>query len=266
MKKIIDYIESSCKRLGDDRTVYLYKKKLLGQMSARAEEIAAAGLKDEAVLRDLIADEFGDLEAGYADFLADEKRNRRKKMMKIGFPAGGFAFLLLILVTYFIASDATGDWGRTWLIIVGGIFAMIIFYIGFAIRKLCSMRRIFHPVARVLLAGCVMLATVFSFLFFLMMFPAMTTWPIVLAGVILAFVADDVFAFATKQKFRTVSLFVSMPAISALLYVILAAYGFISWGGGWPVILLGVAADAVYIISVIMSNMKYLTYRQEVEE
>lgn len=266
MKKIIDYIESACASLGDDRSVYLYKKKLLGQMSARAQEISSAGLKNETVLRDLLADEFGDLDAGYTAFLADEKKNRRKKIMKIGFPAGGFAALLLILISYFIVSDATGDWGRTWLIIVGGIFAMIVFYLSFAIRKLCRMRRIFHPVARVLLAGCVMLITVFAFLFCLMMLPALTTWPIVLSGVILAFIADDVFAFATKQKFRTISLFVSLPAISALLYVILAAYNVITWGAGWPVVLLGVAADIVCIISIIMSNMKYFTYRQEDEE
>ena len=99
-----------------------------------------------------------------------------------------------------------------------------------------------------------------------MMFPSLTTWPIVLSGVILAFIADDVFAFATKQKFRTISLFVSMPAISALLYVILAAYGVITWAGGWPVILLGVAADIAYIISIVMGNMKYFTYKQEAED
>lgn len=266
MKVLIDYIEKSCASLEDNHMTYLYKKTLLDSMTDRANEIIHAGLKDENVLTDLIADEFGDIELGYNEFLAQQKKKRRAKMMKIGFPIGGLISLILIFVAYFTVSDLTGAWSKTWLIIVGGIFAMIIFYLSFAIKKLSVMRRIFHPVARVLIAGCVMLATVFTFLFCLMMLPEITAWPIMPLGVVLALVLDIVFAFTTKQKFRTVSLFVYMPVIATMFYIALAAYHVVTWCGGWPIILLGVVADLVYVFSIIASNMKYFMYRQEVEE
>ena len=266
MKNFVDYIEKSCANLKDDHTTYRYKKKLLDKMTARANEVISTGLKDEKVLTDLIADEFGDLEAGYQDFLADEKKARRKKMIKIGFPVGGLVTILLLLAVYFTVSDLTGAWNKTWLIIVGGIFSLVIFYLSFAIRKLCHMRKVFHPIARILIFGCVMLATVFAFLFFLMMFPALTTWPILMGGVIAALAADLAFAYTTKQKFRTISFFVYMPVIAAMLYIMLAAYGAVTWAAGWPVILAGVVADVGYIISIIMSNMKYFMYRQEDDE
>lgn len=266
MKSFVDYIETSCSVLENNRSTYMYKKRILERMVARSQELKKAGMKDEKVILDMLADEIGNLEEGYQQFIADEKRKRRTKLMKIGFPVGGLVTLLITLVTYFIVSDITGAWSKTWLIIVGAVFAMTIFYLSFAIRKLCTMRRIFHPIARVLIAGCVMLVTVFVFLFCLMMFPQLTTWPIVIAGVGLMLIADAIFAFVTKQKFRTISLLVYMPAIAAFIYIIFAAYHIVTWSGGWMIVLLGVVADIVYIISTIMSNMKYFMYRQEVEE
>lgn len=266
MNRIIDYIENSCNDLKDSSTVYRYKKGVLDRMLTRSDEVIHAGLKDEKVMLDLLADEVGDLKDGYKAFLSEEKKKRRRKLMKIGFPVGGLVALILILAAFFIVSNITGAWSKTWLIIVGGIFAMVIFFLSFAIRKLCSMRRIFQPFARVLLAICVMLVTVFAFLFCLMMVPAITAWPILPAGVSLMFVADLILAFATKQKFRTVSLLVYLPAIAAMFYIVFAGYGIVTWSAGWLIVLLGPVADIAYIFSVIMSNMKYFTYKQEVEE
>jgi hypothetical protein len=56
-----------------------------------------------------------------------------------------------------------------------------------------------------------------------------------------------------------------MPVIATMLYIILAAYGIISWTLGWPVILIGLVVDVIYIISIVMSNMKYFIYRKEEE-
>ena len=107
---------------------------------------------------------------------------------------------------------------------------------------------------------------VFMFLLFLIMMPQLLVWPILPAGVIIALLADLAFAFVTKQKLRTISFFVYMPTISTMLYIILAAYKIVTWSAGWPIVLLGLAADVAYIVYVIMSNMKYFTYKQEVED
>lgn len=266
MRKIIDYIEKSCSGLKDNQVTYYYKKKLLDDMSDRATEMIKAGLKDEKVIIDLIADEFGDIKSGYDKFIKERKKQQRSKFMKIAFPVGGLLFLIMIFIAYFAVSGYTLAWDKTWLIIVGGIFAMVIFYLSFAINKLCHMRRVFHPIARVLIAGCAMLFIVFVFLYQVMMLPDdFTVWPILPAGVALALIADLIFAYATKQKFRTISFFVYMPVIATMLYIILAAYGIISWTLGWPVILIGLVVDVIYIISIVMSNMKYFIYRKEEE-
>lgn len=263
MNKLIEYIENSCENLEDNQSSYRYKKHILDEMAQRADEISHAGLKDKKVLTELIADEFCDLEAGYAKYV---KKKRREKLLKVGLPVGGLIFFILMFIAFFAVSSATGAWNKTWLIIVGGLFSMIIFYLSFAIAKLCSMRRVFHPIARVLIVGCTVLFAVFMFLFFVMMIPEHISWPILPGGIIIALLADLVFAFATKQKLRTISLFVYMPVISTMLYVILSAYNVVTWIGGWPIILLGLALDLAYILYVIISNMKYFTYKQEVEE
>ncbi len=263
MNRLIEYIETSCKKLGNAQPVYRYKKEILDKMTKRADEITNAGITDEKVLSDLVTDEFCDLEAGYAEY---EKKKRRKKLLKIGLPVGSLVFLILILISFFVVSSTTGAWNKTWLIIVGGVFALVIFWFSLAIAKLCTMRRVFHPIARFLIAGCALLFAVFMFLFFLMMMPELLVWPILPAGVIIALLADLIFAFATKQKLRTISLFVYMPTISTMLYIILSAYQIVTWTAGWPIILLGLVAAVAYIIYVIISNMKYFTYKQEVEE
>ncbi len=264
MNRIIEYIEASCKNLAANQSVYRYKRKMLDDMADKAKELSKAGLKDEKVIADLVADEFGNLEEKFNEF---EKKKKRKKLLKYGLSFGSIAYIILMLVAYFIVSGVTGAWGKTWLIIVGGVFALIIFCFTLLINKICHMRRVFHPIARVLIVLNTILLAVFTFLFLHIMVPTeLYVWPTLPAGVIVALIADLIFAFGTKQKLRTISFFVYMPAISTMLYVILAAYGVFPWWAGWPVILLGLVLDFAYIIYIIAKNMKYFTYKQEVEE
>lgn len=263
MNRFIDYIESSCAKLGNSHSAYRYKKKLLDEMTEKANELTRAGLKDEAVLCDLIAGECPDPEKGYAQFM---KEIRRKRFLRTGLPVIGVAGILLIFIAYFALSAMTGAWSKTWLIIVGGVFSLVIFYFSVAIKEICAMRRLFHPIARVLIVACTVIISVFMFLYTVMMVPDMISWPILPAGIALALVADLIFSFVTKQKLRTISTFVYMPAIAAMLYIILSAYGVISWLTGWPVVLLGLVADFIYIIYIVMSNAKYFVYKQEVDE
>lgn len=266
MRDFIEYIEASCEKLPDNHITYLFKKKILDEMTDRANEMTHAGLRDEKVLADLMADEYPDLPAQYKVWSKEYKKKKLAKTMRLVMGIGGVIFFIAMFIAYFEVSKATGAWGKTWLIIVGGIFAMIIFYTSFGIKRICRMRRVFHPIARFLIAMCVMLFTVFMFLFWLMMIPELIFWPILMVGIILMLLADIAFAFATKQKFRTVSTFVYMPVISTMLYIILAAYGVIGWVTGWPVILLGLLADLIGIICIAVSNAKYFMYKKEDDE
>ncbi len=266
MRNFIEYIEESCKNIKDSQLSYKYKKKLLDEMIERANQITAAGLRDEKVLADLIADEYPDIEKNYYIYEKEEKKKSRAKFLRIVFAIGGVLFFIATFVAYFAISNATGAWSKTWLIIIGGIFSMIIFYTSFLIKRLYHWHRFLHPLARVLIAGCVMLFTVFVFLFVLMMVQPVSSWPIIILGILVGFIADLIFAFTTKQKFRTVSLFVYMPAMFTILYIILAGFKVITWGAGWPIIFLGIAVDLIIALTIVAYNAKYFMYKQEDEE
>ena len=264
MNRFIEHIEESCKNLADNQSTFHYKKMILDKMTAKADELTRTGLKDEKVLAELVANDFGNLEEGYAEY---EKKKKRKKLLKVGLPVGSLVFLIMILITYFVVSATTDAWNKTWLIIVGGVFTILVFCLTLVIVKLCSMRRVFHPIARVLIVSCTIILTVFTFLLLHITMPSeFLVWPTLPAGIIVALIGDIIFAFTTKQKLRTISFFVYMPVMTTMLYIILSAYKVVSWGAGWPVILLGLLIDVAYIICIIISNMKYFTYKQEVAE
>lgn len=266
LKNFIEYIEESCKNIKDSHIAYKYKRKLLDEMTDRANEITGTGLRDEKVIADLIADEYPDLEENFYIYEKEEKKKARASLLRKIFAIGGVLFFVGIFVAYFSISKSTGAWDKTWLIIVGGIFSMIIFYTSFLIKRLCHWHRFLHPIARALIAGCIMLVAIFTFLFTLMMFNPGFSWVFVILGVLVSFVADLIFAFTTKQKFRTISLFVYIPAIFTMLYIILAGIGVISWLAGWPLIFVGLALDLIIALSIITSNAKYFMYKQEDEE
>lgn len=266
MKRFIDYIEESCENIKDTEIAYKYKRSLLDEMTERANQVTASGLRNEKVLADLMADEFPDLEKNFYLYEKAEKKKARASLLRKIFAIGGVLFFIAIFVAYFSISKSTGAWGKTWLIIVGGIFSMIIFYTSFLIKRLCHWHRFLLPVARVLITGCIMLASVFTFLFVLMIFDPGHSWVLVIAGVLISLIADLIFAFVMKQKFRSVFMFFYIPAMFTMLYIILAGMGAITWSAGWPLIFLGVAVDLIIVLSIAVSNAKYFMYKQEDEE
>lgn len=204
MKDFIEYIEASCAGLPNNQITYLFKKKILDEMTDRANEITHAGLKNEKVLADLMADEYPNLPEQYRVWAKEYKKKKLAGTRRLVMGIGGVIFFIAMFIAYFGVSDLTGAWRET--------------------------------------------------------------WPIIMAGLILMFVADIIFAFVTRQKFRTVTTFVYMPVISTMLYIILAAYGIIGWGTGWPVILLGLLADLIGIICIAIGNAKYFMYKKEDDE
>lgn len=265
MEKYIDYIEGTLAGESGGDTLYRYKRQVLNQMTDRAREITRAGMKDEQVTFDLIRDEFADLKAGYRQF-AEQARLKsrakaRRKMMLIGTPC----YILLLVAFYLAVSFLTGHWAQTWLIIVGGIFLLLLFFSAIGIKKLCGMRRIFHPFARLLIAIDVMLVATFVFLFCLMLFDPPHIWTVFIGGVIALLIADAVFAAATRQKLAVINYLLYIPAVAALLYVILGAVGAIPWSPGWTLVLLGVLVDLLVIAGVMVNNSRY-KYKPEVDD
>ncbi len=285
MRDFIEYIETSCAGLPDNHITYLYKKHILDEMTDRANEVTHSGLKDERVLADLMADEYPNLDGNYYAWAKEYKKQKQAKRMKLIFAISSvLAFFISLILFFVVGENATftyygyddgvlgthtvSAYRNAWLIILGAIFAIIILCLSIGIKRICKMRRVFHPIARALIVLCVMLVMVFTFLCALMLTknPLETKmWPIVIAGIILALVADICFAFATKQKFRTITTMIYMPIISTMLFVILNAYGLTGSLGGF-IILSGLLADVIYALSLVASNAKYFVYKKEDDE
>lgn len=265
MKTFVDYIEESCAGLKDDEILYSYKRMIYDEITERANEITASGLKDERVLDDLIRDEYPDLKGNYKSYYnAKTKKLREKRRTKLT-AIGSVFYFFIVLIVYFGVSFLTQKWGASWLIIVGGYFALIILWLSFAIKKLCRMKKIFHPVARILTAICVMMATVFVFLFALAYLHMPKAWTIVLMGIMAMFIADAIFATVTKQKLVVINYFLYIPAVFAMLYIVLGAFAVVPWNWGWLLVIFGLILDAVIMMSIVAENSRYTYHSEEAD-
>ena len=127
MEKCIDYIEDSLAGIPDDGTLYRYKRKVLEEMDARADEITHAGLKDDQVMTDLLCSEYPDLKSGFQKFAEEDRLKRRARTRRKAILIGTPLYVLLLVALYLAVSFLTGHWAQTWLIIVGGIFLLVLF-------------------------------------------------------------------------------------------------------------------------------------------
>lgn len=264
MNSFIDYIEDTFQGEKDDGTLYRYKRLVMERMTERANEVTHAGLQDEQVLYDLVVSEFPRLKENYQKFSAEERAKKREKFLNKFMIFGTLALVLFLVILYLAVSFLTGAWDATWVIIVDGILVWVTFVMSVFIRRLSGMRRIFHPIARVLLGISVMCATTVIFLIALAVFNLPKSWLIYPLGVTMIYMADAIYATVTKQKLRIINYLVYIPAAMPMLYVFLGALGIIPWHPGWLLMPLAVLIDLIIVFVKMMSNKKY-KYKPEVD-
>lgn len=265
MDNFIQYIENTLAHVPDNGTLYHYKKRILDEMTQRANEITGAGMKDQTVLNDLIISEYPDLKADYEQYYKKEQKKKREKRFVKYNVIGSVLFILLLTVVYLSVSFLTKDWAHTWLIMEGGLSIWLAYLIFLGIKKICTLRRIFHPIARILLALNIMLLATFVFLCCLALFHLPHSWLVYIAAVILMFVADGIFAAATKQKLAIINYLIYIPAAAPMFYILLCVPGVMPWNPGWLLMPLSVVVDIVIIVAALIHNSKYI-YKQEAED
>ncbi len=264
MQNFVEYIENTFQGVADDGTLYAYKRQLLEKMTERANEVTHAGLRDEKVLDDLIISEFPDLHADYKRFSVAECKKRREKALNRFMIFGSVGISLVLVILFLTVGFLTDMWTPAWLIVVDGILIWVMFLLSVAVRRITEMRRLFHPIARVLLAITVMCGTVSVFLFLLAALHLSKAWVIFPFGVICIYIADAVYATYTKQKLRIINFLAYIPAAAPMLYVMLGGLGLIPWTPGWLIVPLAVLVDIVIVICAMANNSKY-KYKPEVD-
>lgn len=264
MESFIDYIENTLQGERDDATLYHFKRQLLDKMTERANEITHSGLHDEKVLSDLIISEYPDLPGAYQKYRVAAKRERREKLVNKIMIFGTLALAFLLLVIYLTVSFLTDAWDKTWLIFAVGFLGWGIFLLSVGVHRISRLRRLFHPIARVLLALAVMCGASAIFLLVLVLVDWTKAWVLFPAGVIGIYLADAVFAYKTGQKLRIINYLVYILAASPMVYVFVCGLGLLPWDPGWLIIPLAVLVDVVLIIIKMAQNSKY-KYRPEVD-
>lgn len=256
MEQFIQYLDTSLPDRDGGEILYKFKKKTLDEMNDRYLEVSQRGISNQKVISDLVISEHPNLENEYKAFYNSATaaaKTKRKILLNV---IGSAVYILGIVIVFLAVSFVTQHWGQTWLIVVDGILLWVAYLLSLGVKKITSMRRIFHIFARILLALDVMVLTVAVFLFTLVMIGFAKSWLIVIAGIALMFAADAVYITVTKQKLAIIYYLIYIPAAAAMLYIIFSAIGITAWSSGWLLIIFSLFIDMLIIYISIARNKR----------
>ena len=222
MHNFVEYINSALPDKPGDKLLFKFKKSTLDEMNQRAVEIAGrGGIHDEKVIGDLVKSEHEDLKSEYEAYYAKQTDSQRTKRAVLGNIFGSIAYIVAIITVFLGVSFATDMWKYTWIIVVDGILLWVDYLLSLGIRKLVSMKRIFHVFARILLFGAVIIFSVAAFLLVVALTDLPNSWLIVIVGLALAFVCDGVFALATNARLTVIYWLLYIPIIAAFVFIVI---------------------------------------------
>ncbi|MBR2133195.1 MAG: hypothetical protein IJ851_00615 [Eubacterium sp.] len=254
MDRFYDYIESSLPKSSDDDYLYKFKKSTLEKMTARANELTARGLKDENVLYDLVIDENKDIIKEYQQYYVEKNEAKKRRRFALINVFGSLIYMLMLVVVYLGISFSTREWGMTWVIMVDGVLIWLSYILALLINKTAELKKVFHILARLLLAADVMVISVALFIFMIGVLHMPSSWVIIIAGIMLMFVADGIYASVSKQKLAIINWLLYIPAIGTMLFIIVCALHFVSWSTGWLIIPLSLLLDVLIMVVAIVKN------------
>lgn len=262
LEKINSYIDSSLSGIAAGKNMLDFRKKLLDELTERANELTRKGLRDNNVIYDLIISEHPDIRAEFTEYTAAKQKKKKAKASARLRILCSVGIILACVIAFLICGFAAGAWSRAWLIILAGVLVSAFIFMADGAKKLYSKGAAGVFGARVILAVGIMLASVFAFLTALTVFGIGRSWLIILGGVAVMLIADGIFAAASKQKLAVLNYLAYVPAVAAMIYVILGITRAVPWHPGWLIMPFAVLADIVIIICAVIRNSKY-SYEEE---
>ncbi|MEG1647074.1 MAG: hypothetical protein RR374_06890 [Clostridia bacterium] len=264
INKFKKYLEAEFRSIAPTKEAMEYREEVLGNLLDKAQELKIKGMKDEDLIYDLCIESLGDFKSTLKNF--ESKRLMVTKAAKKAstLVVGLIALVFFVTLTYLVVSLATGAWSKTWLLMVGGIFGIIVAGFGAVIvPKALNSKKYFAM--RFGLQVSLTLILVFLYLVILMMFPQIEmSWTIFLFLPIILIGADTLFAFAINSKTRFVELIAFVPTFSSLLYVFLGVMSFAPWHPFWLIPVFGAFIDVVILGALVyMKSNKEKTIKIE---
>lgn len=258
MKNYPDHIENQMTAHPNDDVTFTYKRLVLESMEKRSAALRKRGLRDEKVIRDLVCEENMQIEQGYFDYLAKEKDKKRIRNL----PRNIAIYMLVLIVSFLGIGFATHVWHPTWLIIEGGVSFLVVYLLMFLAAHITE--TVLYPLARLCVAGSVMMLTQFIFLVMRIPFGIENAYLLFLAAVALMLLADGTLASLTKQKFAFLSWLIYIPAVTGLLYALAGLTGIVAWDPGWWMMVAAVVADIALVVGTVLYKGRY-SIKQELE-
>ena len=263
MKTVLSFIDEAFSQIPETDRSYKFKMQLVSEVTERANELTHRGIKDEKVIEDLIISEHPDIKGEFENVLREEKRAKRRKHFVALNALGTIIFCLVVLIAFFAHLFRVNN-GLSWIILFAGVSVVSAYYTFIACNRFRKKRDIlFHITTRLQLAFSVMLVFTLAFFIMLFKFNIIHSWVMFLAGAAAVLVCDALFAHFSHQRFAVFMYLAYIPLGAALLYVILAVTGAVSWQAGWLLIPLALVADAVIIAIRLIIGKKE---NDEVEE
>lgn len=257
MESFFQYLETALPSKPNDPILYKFKKKTLDDMVNRANELTSRGLKDKKVVDDLIVSEYSDIIADYKKYEQESKLKKKRKRFLIGNIVGSLMYIILLIIFFLGLGFATHAWDMTWVIVVDGILLWVAYILTICVNRIMDLKRIFHFIARIFLMMETVVISVAIFIFLMAILHIPHAWVMIFAGLFSMFLVDGVFAIVTKQKLAIIAWLTYIPAMSAMLYVILGGLSIISWATGWVMIPLSLIIDAVVMFIAYKRNTSY---------
>ena len=237
------YLEREFRAIKPTKAAYEKREEMLTQLLEKEQDLRIKGMIDDDLIYDMCIDSLGDVRQNLIDF---ENRSKKVKTAKRNVLLGfiiSVAFVVIIVAAYLITSFALGNaWGKTWLIIVGGIFfgAACASTLG----AVLLMKKKKYLIAQLFLDLDIVLLTVFVFLVLQILFGFSKSWlaflvmPVILIGV-LAVMLD---LSGTKLKYLGYGAFVEIFCV--MLYIILGITMGL-WHPYWILCLVGIIIDII---------------------
>ena len=164
MNNFLEYIDKSFENMKETESLYRYKQKLIAEMTARANELVAAGLKDDKIICAIIMEEYPDLVGKYKASVKEKTAMKKKTRTGSIFAVGTLGGIFGVVCLYLAVSFLTGLWSKTWMLLLGGIFAVLVFAFITLSGKLTKKSGKFGLVSRVLCGASVFLIATYMFL------------------------------------------------------------------------------------------------------
>ena len=254
MESYISYINSALADKPGDKLLYKYKRKILEEMTVRANEISSRGLSDRKVIDDLVVSEYPDLEGSYAEFYKKETAAMNRKRNIILNVIGSAIYLLAIVVIFLGVSFATQKWNMTWAIVVDGVLLWTVYLLSLGVQSFAAMKKIFHIFARICLMGAVIVFGVAAFILIVAITDIQGSWLILMFSLIAMFLSDALFCTMHKHRLAIFYWLIYIPVISVFVFIIIGAAHLIAWRFAWIFIPLSLIVDLVIILFAIGKN------------